>query len=179
MTVILRNKKDKLSSAGNFRGTFNGIWREISSKMYYLGYTAKQRQWDFRNIYWNMHQTSMEPPWNLHGTCIIHTIEPISMDTWELGRPSKRTWKNQCNLHQTSMEPPWNLHWTSMEPTLNKHNYIFLNYAGLLLMHVWRSFENPTVFADYRFFTSGKSSQFPVSILWMMQVLWRFHGGFM
>ena len=147
--------------------------------MYYLGYTAKQRQWDFRNIYWNMHQTSMEPPWNLHGTCIIHTIEPISMDTWELGRPSKRTWKNQCNLHQTSMEPPWNLHWTSMEPTLNKHNYIFLNYAGLLLMHVWWSFENPTVFADYRFFTSGKSSQFPVSILWMMQVLWRFHGGFM
>ena len=65
MTVILRNKKDKLSSAGNFRGTFNGIWRETSSKMYYLGYTAKQRQC-FMGKYGKIHHFPWEKYGNIH-----------------------------------------------------------------------------------------------------------------
>ena len=58
---------------------------------------------------WNLHGTSMEPPWNLHQNYI-----QVQDGTEE---PSKKgnmlrllLLKITSNLHQKSMESPWNLH---------------------------------------------------------------------
>ena len=40
----------------------------------------------------NLHQNSMEPPWNLHGTCIINTVGPL-----------RGNWEDLQNIPEKSM----------------------------------------------------------------------------
>ena len=48
----------------------------------------------YNNFYRNLHQTSMEPPWNLHGTSME---PPWNLQIW---------WR----FHGGSMEVPWRFH---------------------------------------------------------------------
>ena len=54
----------------------------------------------------------MEPPWNLHQTCIINTIGPLQGNWEDLQNIPEKSMQSTSNLHGNSMEIPWNLHQT-------------------------------------------------------------------
>ena len=82
--------------------------------------TSMEPPWNLHGTFmeppWNLHGNSMEPPWNLHGT----SMEPASVSqlappTIETGNAFKTNLKTPRNLHQTSMQ--WKLHEYSIKTT--------------------------------------------------------------
>ena len=62
-------------------------------------------KFNFRIQSYEKVETSMEPPWNLHGT----SMEPASVS--QLAPPTIET----GNAFKTNLKTPWNLHQTSMQ----------------------------------------------------------------